>query len=102
MAEEIGLVNLNALKLVRKKDVYQHVLATLLLDKHGLASKKATKDFVKQLDDIKPDVIGLHNIHGYYLNYEILFDYIKANDIPVYGRFTIAGHLPVIVLISIQ
>ncbi len=25
-----------------------------------------------------PDVIWLHNIHGYYLNVEVLFDYLKA------------------------
>ena len=75
------------IKIGTQKDVYQHVIHTLLWDKHGLASKKATKDFIRQIEDIKPDVIGLHNIHGYYLNYEILFNYIKANEIPVLWTF---------------
>jgi len=75
------------IKIGTQKDVYQHGLATLLQDKHGLASKKATKDFIKQIQEIKPDVIGLHNIHGYYLNYQILFDYIKQKQIPVIWTF---------------
>lgn len=57
-------------------DVYFHVLKTRLLDGHGLASKRATKNFIKWIENYKPDVIHLHNIHGYYLNYEILFEYL--------------------------
>lgn len=52
-------------------------------DKHGLASKQVTKRFVKIIDQIKPDIIHLHNIHGYYLNIEVLFDYLKNSNIPV-------------------
>jgi len=58
-----------------------------LFDKHGLGSTNATKAFVKKIDDIKPDAIGLHNIHGYYLNYKVLFQYIKAKQIPVLWTF---------------
>lgn len=64
-------------------DVKMHGLYTLLFDGHGLASKNATKDFIKQIQEIKPDIIHLHNIHGYYINYEILFDYLKSANIPV-------------------
>ena len=55
------------IKIGTKKDVYQHVFETLVADKHGLASKNATKKFIKKIDEIQPDVIGLHNIHGYYI-----------------------------------
>ena len=54
-----------------------HGLATRLFDKHGLASVEATKKFIKDIERINPDVIHIHNIHGYFLNYEILFDWLS-------------------------
>lgn len=61
-----------------------HGIATLLFDAHGFASKYATRKFIKQIEVIKPDVILFHNLHGYYLNIEILLTYLKDKDIPVF------------------
>ncbi|HII4467600.1 glycosyltransferase [Clostridium perfringens] len=58
-------------------DNYMHVAKTRLFDKHGFGSTKATKEFIKKVKEYDPDVIHLHNIHGYYINIEILFDYLK-------------------------
>jgi putative colanic acid biosynthesis glycosyltransferase len=66
-----------------KFDYYLHILNTRIFDKHGLGSIKATKEFLKTLKASKPDLIHLHNIHGYYINYELLFDFIKSTEIPV-------------------
>ena len=66
-----------------KIGVYYHVLYTRFTDKTGFASKRATKKLLKKLDEIKPDIIHLHNIHGYYINIEMLFNYIKENNIKV-------------------
>ena len=66
-----------------KRDVFCHFLQTRLFDRHGLASKKATKILIKQIEAIRPDVIHLHNIHGYFLNYEILFEYLSTLKIPI-------------------
>lgn len=63
--------------------VYYHVLQTRLLDRQGLASVYATRAFVKTIDSINPDIVHLHNIHGYYLNYPILFNYLRRRDIPI-------------------
>lgn len=60
-----------------------HVLKSRLFDKHGLGSKKATIDLVRKIEEIKPDIIHLHNIHGYYLNYCVLFEYLSQCHIPV-------------------
>lgn len=54
-----------------------HGLATRMFDRHGLASVEATKKFIKDIERIDPDVIHIHNIHGYFLNYEILFDWLS-------------------------
>lgn len=64
-------------------DVYKHVALTRLLDRHGKGSKKATSIFLRKLDEIKPDLIHFHNIHGYFLNIELMFSYIKSRNIPV-------------------
>ena len=60
-----------------------HGVETRLLDRHGLASVNATKKFVRQIERIHPDIVHIHNIHGYFLNYKILFDYLSHSGIPV-------------------
>lgn len=64
-------------------NVPSHLLKSRLLGKHGFYSKFATRQLVRQLEKIKPDLIHLHNIHGYYLNVETLFDYLKTANIEV-------------------
>ncbi|SMQ85074.1 Glycosyltransferase involved in cell wall bisynthesis [Bacillus sp. OV166] len=64
-----------------KLGIKWHGLYTRLTDKTGFASQRATKDLVKKLEEIKPDIIHLHNLHGYYINLEILFSYIKEKNI---------------------
>ena len=59
------------------KDVKMHALLTRLTDKHGLGSKRATKEFLKWAEEYDPDMVWLHNLHGYYINYESLFEWIK-------------------------
>lgn len=66
-----------------KLGVYLHGIYSRITGKTGFASKKSTKKLLKQLDEIKPDIIHLHNIHGYYINIELLFNYIKKNNIKV-------------------
>ena len=59
-------------------DVKMHALQTRLFDNHGLASKRATKKFLQWADEYSPDLLWLHNLHGYYINYELLFRWIKS------------------------
>lgn len=55
-----------------KADLLLHWVATRLFDAHGLASRLATRRIVARLRELNPDVIHIHNIHGYFLNYKIL------------------------------
>ncbi|MBS5370770.1 MAG: glycosyltransferase, partial [Coprobacillus cateniformis] len=59
-------------------DMYEHIFESRLFDNQGMASRRATKRFIQQIEELKPDVIHLHNIHGHYLNYPLLFDYLKS------------------------
>lgn len=49
-----------------------------LFDNEGFNAKRATKKLVNWIKTYNPDVIHLHNLHGYYLNVKILFDYLKT------------------------
>lgn len=60
-----------------------HGLHTRILDRHGLASACATYQLVKEIQSHNPDIIHLHNIHGYYLNYKILFDFLAEQSTPI-------------------
>lgn len=62
---------------------YWHLIMSRVFDAQGLSSMMATKRFVKQIEDYDPDVIHLHNLHGYYLNIEVLFGYLKSANKPV-------------------
>lgn len=73
----------NSIRIGSKIDNYTHVAKTRVLDKHGFGSTQATKEFINKIKDIDPDIIHLHNIHGYYINVEILFNYLKEANKPV-------------------
>lgn len=67
-----------------KLDMYVHGLHTRVFDRHGFASKGATKNLISEIEDIQPNIIGLHNVHGYYIHVAELFEYLKSQqDIPV-------------------
>lgn len=70
-------------KIGNKPDFYLHVIKNFFEGKSGFGSKTVTLKFIKWLDYISPDIIHLHNIHGFYLNIELLFNYIKEKNIPV-------------------
>lgn len=63
-------------KIENKLSLYSHVFfARLGFNGHGSYFK--TKKLIKELKKINPDIIHLHNIHGYYLNLNVLFKYLK-------------------------
>ena len=84
------------IKIGNKLGIYWHVFITRLFDKHGLGSKRATKQLVEDIKKIQPDIIHLHNIHGYYLNYKVLFEYLKTANTPIvwtlHDCWTMTGH----------
>lgn len=59
-------------------DVKFHGVKARLLDGAGFGSRSATVKFIKWVKEYNLDVIHLHNIHGYYINVEVLFDYLKT------------------------
>ena len=66
-----------------KWQVYEHYFEHLLFDNDGLASRHATRQLVRKIRDIQPDIIHLHNIHDHWINYELLFEYLSTVSVPV-------------------
>lgn len=56
---------------------WTHVIWTTITDRQGLGSYFVTKRMVNKLREEKPDIIHMHNLHGYYLNYSVLFKYLR-------------------------
>ncbi len=58
----------------------------------------ATRRLLKRLKEIKPDIIHIHNTHGWYLNHPLLFKYIKKNNIKtiwtLHDCWTFTGRCP--------
>lgn len=72
--------NDHEMKIASNLEVKRDVVQTRLDGKAGFHSKNATKRLLARLDEIKPDIVHLHNLHGYYLNIEMLFEWLVAND----------------------
>lgn len=68
-------------------DMRWHGVETRLLDNHGLASRRTTRKFISQIKEINPDIIHLHNIHGYFINYPLLFRFLQEWGGPVVWTF---------------
>ena len=60
-----------------------HAMRTFLFDDHAFCNTKETERMLKDLDQFHPDLIHLHNLHGYYINTEVLFEHLKEMNIPV-------------------
>lgn len=76
----------------------EHILLAKLTGRHGCYSHFATYKLIQKIKQVKPDVIHLHNLHGWYLNWKILFDYLKKANIPViwtlHDCWAFTGHCP--------
>jgi len=64
---------------------YLHYIYSILFDAEGrgLASYFETRKLIREIKRIKPDVIHIHQIHGHYLNYPLLFNYLQKAKIHV-------------------
>lgn len=60
-----------------------NALMQRIFDNEGLGLRSPTKKLIKKIKEFNPDVIHLHNLHGYYLNYKLLFEFLAKSKIKV-------------------
>lgn len=75
--------NVPCIKIGTDLDVKVHGLMTRLTDQTGFFSSKATVRLIQHIKEYGPDIIHLHNLHGYYLNIDILFHFLQGYGRPV-------------------
>lgn len=79
--------NVTSIAIGTTLDRFIHRGVSLFFDRHGFSSEQSTKAFLSQIEKVAPDIIHLHNIHGYYLHVGVLFDFLKKYNRPVVWTF---------------
>lgn len=88
-----------AVRISNKNQICINALKSRIFDNEGFNAKNATRKFLKWADEYNPDLLWLHNIHGYYINVEMLFEWIKSRpDMQVrwtlHDCWSFTGHCP--------
>jgi len=78
---------LKPIKINNQIEIWWHIFISHFADGDGKGSYLATKRLVNRLKEIKPDIVHLHVIHEAYINYYVLFCYLKQAKIPVVWTF---------------
>ena len=73
----------NLIRVGSKLNPYMHFAQQFLFDSEGLNSIYPTRQLVKKIKTLNPDIIHLHNIHDHWLNYKILFEYLNTTNTPI-------------------
>ena len=76
--EKANCEDIETVRIGSPMDYKRHALRNRLLDDHGFGSKAATAEFLQWVREYDPDVIWLHNVHGYYIHLGLLFDYLRS------------------------
>ncbi len=66
-----------------KIEMFIHIFLVRFLGLEGLGSYFSTRKLIKFIRDEKFDLVNLHNLHGYYLNFFTLLDFLKESKIPI-------------------
>lgn len=77
-AREKPYVPRDSIQIGTSLGTYRNALACRLLDNDGFCAKSATRKLITQIREYDPDVIQLHNLHGYYIHIPTLFDYLRT------------------------
>lgn len=88
--------NADTVKVSGKLEYYFHNAVSRFTDHAGLYSWAATRKMIREIRAFQPDLIHLHTLHGFYVNYEMLFRFLKEANIPVvwtlHDCWTFTGH----------
>lgn len=84
---ERGVSSSMAYQIGNKLDFYIHALGTRLTDRHGFFSTRATVKLIEEIKRVNPDIIHMQHLHGYYINIEILFNFLADFKKPVVWTF---------------
>lgn len=76
-----------AYKFSSAAEVALHALGTRLTGFTGCYSPLATRQLIRRLAEFNPDVVHLHDLHGYFVNIGELVAYLKCRNTPTVWTF---------------
>ena len=75
-----------------------HMILARLTGLNGFFSLFATRKLIRSINSFNPDIIHIHNLHGWYLNLPLFTRFLKHSDIPVvwtlHDCWSFTGHCP--------
>lgn len=74
-------------KISLSPEIYIHALITRLTGFEGFGTYFSTINLINYIIRNEFDIIHLHNIHGYYLNFPLFIDFLKSTRLPVIWTF---------------
>ncbi len=72
----------NVIRIGTDAEVYVHGALSRLTGLQGYYSAAATRYLIRELEAFQPDLVQLYNLHGYYLQINLLLNYLKEHEIP--------------------
>ncbi|MBO5332524.1 MAG: glycosyltransferase [Clostridia bacterium] len=75
--------NVNSYRIGSDLQVKIHGVLSRITDRQGFYGTSATKKLIEKIKEYNPDIIHLHNIHGYYLNVAVLLKFLKEYNKPI-------------------
>lgn len=67
----------NAYKIGTTLENHLHNIGSRVLGLQGYFTKNGTRKLIEKIKEENPDILHLHNLHGNYLNLELLFNFLK-------------------------
>ena len=77
----------STLRYMSAKEIKIQALRSKILGNYGFNSGRATRRLIRLLDQIGPDVVHLHNMHGHNCHLQLLLDYLRKKKIRVFWTF---------------
>ena len=65
--------------IANRKATLIHGVMSKFFGRHGLHSSAQTALVIEKIKEFNPDVIHLHNLHGYYINVPMLLDFLATD-----------------------
>ena len=75
--------NQNTFYFGNKIEMFIHLFFVRFLGLEGFGSYFSTRKLIRFIEKEKFDLINLHNLHGYYVNFFTLLDFLKKSNIPI-------------------
>lgn len=68
-------------------EVYVHALLTRITGLTGCFSPLATRNLIRYMEQYRPDVVHIHELHAYFVNLAPIISYLKEKHIPTVWTF---------------